>query len=248
MKVGIFSIATGKYTQFLDKLYRSIENNFLTEHSKVYVIFTDNASNVSEITSNLGLDTEIFEIQRKGFPGDTLYRYHHFVSSKERLMKRGENCPKALFYMDVDMLVADNVGDEVLPSNHKTIIATAHPGYYNRPGHNPLGTPETRSNSTAFIPNDRRRPCYWAGGFNGGEFDAFMTMSQITKDRIDIDDRNGIVAVWHDESHLNCYLSEKQNLQLIKTLTPAYCYPESWNIPFDKKIIALDKNHNEIRS
>jgi histo-blood group ABO system transferase len=38
-------------------------------------------------------------------------------------------------------------------------------------------------------------------------------------------------------------------------LTPSYCYPESvklnptsWNIPFEPKILALEKNHAEVRS
>ena len=66
--------------------------------------------------------------------------------------------------------------------------------------------------------------------------------------RIDQDDKNGIVAVWHDESHLNRYLSETFALDQLKTLTPSYCYPESWNLPFKKKILALDKNHAEVRS
>jgi hypothetical protein len=33
-----------------------------------------------------------------------------------------------------------------------------------------------------------------------------------------------------------------------KILNPSYCYGESMNIPFERKLIALDKNHSEIRS
>lgn len=248
MKVGLLSVATGKYTRFLEPLYKSIEQNFLINHSKIYIIFTDNIKDVSDVVSRLNIEAEIFEIQRKGFPGDTLYRYHHFFSAKERLKKRGNNCPQALFYMDADMLVVDKVGDEILPTRHKRLIATAHPGYYDRPGHNPIGSPETRSASTAFLPNDRIRPCYWAGGFNGGEFETFMSMSTAIMDRIDRDDSNNIIAIWHDESHLNAYLSEEKVINQVKTMTPSYCYPQSWEIPFKKKIIALDKNHAEIRS
>jgi len=32
-----------------------------------------------------------------------------------------------------------------------------------------------------------------------------------------------------------------------KFLDPSYCYPESWNLPYEKKLLALDKNHQEIR-
>jgi len=31
-------------------------------------------------------------------------------------------------------------------------------------------------------------------------------------------------------------------------LSPSYCYPESWSLPFDKKLLALNKNHNQIRN
>jgi hypothetical protein len=31
-------------------------------------------------------------------------------------------------------------------------------------------------------------------------------------------------------------------------LTPSYCYPESWDMPFDKKLLALDKDHEEYRN
>lgn len=250
MKVGLLSIATGKYTQFIEPLYRSVEQNFLVDHSKVYVIFTDNVKEVAEITSRLNLDAEIFEIKRKGFPGDTLYRYHHFFSARERLKKRGNDCPKALFYMDADMLVVDRVGDEVLPTRYKPIVATAHPGYYDRHGHNPLGTPETRPASTAFIPNDRRRPCYWAGGFNGGEFESFMSLSAAIMGRIDKDDSSNITAVWHDESHLNAYISEHWIIGSVKTMTPSYCLPE-YDVNkgiFLPKIVALVKDHKEVRN
>lgn len=30
-------------------------------------------------------------------------------------------------------------------------------------------------------------------------------------------------------------------------LSPAYCYPQSWRLPFPRKIIALDKNHAAMR-
>lgn len=248
MNVGVLSIATGKYTQFLKPLYQSIEKNFLVDHQKTYITFTDDINLVRDISKEINVKLEAFHIERRGFPGDTLYRYHHFFSARERLKGLGEHCPRSLFYMDADMLVCDKVGDEVLPTRYKSLVATAHPGFYNRPGHNPLGTPETRQTSTAYIPQSRHRPCYWAGGFNGGEFEAFMSLSAAIMGRIDKDDSSGITAVWHDESHLNAYLSEHWMLGQVKTLLPSYCYPESWNLPYPRKILALDKNHAEVRS
>lgn len=248
MRVGILTIATGKYKQFVRPLYESISKNFLRNHDKTFILFTDDIEMMSSVADNLESSLELFEIERKGFPGDTLYRYHHFYSSRDRLKLLGDKCPESLFYLDADMLIVNEVGDEVLPTRYKSIVATAHPGFYNRQGHNPLGTPETNQLSSAFIPPNRWRPCYWAGGFNGGEFEAFMSLSSAIMGRIDKDDSNDITAIWHDESHLNAYISENWMIGSVKTLTPSYCYPESWFLPYEKKIIALDKNHKEIRS
>jgi len=142
--------------------------------------------------------------------------------------------------------VNEEVGDEILPTQLQRMVATAHPGFYNNrtPGY-PLGTPETDSRSTAWMPPDRSRPCYWAGGFNGGCFEDFMSMSKEITNRVNVDFSNGIIAVWHDESHLNAYLSERS--ENVKTLEPSYCYPESWSLPYPKKILALDKDHKEVR-
>jgi hypothetical protein len=248
MNIGILTIATGKYKQFVLPLYKSILKNFLPNHKKLFILFTDQEEELKKDIESLNERFIIFKIERKGFPGDTLLRYHHFSNARESLKSLGPDCPNALYYFDADMLVEGPVGDEVLPTRYKTIVATAHPGYYNRPGSNPLGTPETNNRSTAYIPNNRWRPCYWAGGFNGGEFEAFMSMSTAIVGRIDKDTSNNLVAVWHDESHLNALLSEDWMVNQVKTLLPAYCYPESWKLPYERKILALDKNHKEIRN
>jgi len=248
MNIGILTIATGKYKKFIVPLYKSIIQNFLKNRSKTFILFTDNPEEIEKDVKDLGVKFMIFQIERKGFPGDTLLRYHHFSGAKQSLKDLGLACPQVLYYFDADMIVENEVGDEVLPTGKKTLVVTAHPGYYARPGHNPLGTPETNEKSTAYIPQNRWRPCYWAGGFNGGFFDDFMSMSFEIASRIDKDLSNNIIAMWHDESHLNAYVSEPNNLEKLKIMSPAYCYPESWKIPFDRKILALDKNHQEIRN
>lgn len=244
MRIGILNIATGKYKNFLEPLFISMKKNFLVEHDKTHIIFTDDPTSIEEMTQRIECKSLVIRIERKGFPGDTLYRYHHFYGAVEQLRSLGDQCPEALYYIDADMLVRSKVGDEVLPTQLKSLIATSHPGYHGIS----LGTPETNQNSKAFIPNDRYRPCYWAGGFNGGEFQSFMDLSAEISKRIDEDDKRGIVAVWHDESHLNAYLSERGVLDKVKTLTPAFCYPEEKKLPFEKKIVALCKNHVEVRS
>ena len=64
---------------------------------------------------------------------------------------------------------------------------------------------------------------------------------------VETDEKNGIMAIWHDESHLNKYINEIKGTK-INILNPGYCYPENWNLPFKKKLLALQKNHNKIRA
>jgi histo-blood group ABO system transferase len=69
-------------------------------------------------------------------------------------------------------------------------------------------------------------------------------MANKISENIDIDYSRNIIAVWHDESHMNRYFIDNKPTLI---LSPSYCYGESMNIPFIKKLVALDKNHQEIR-
>ncbi len=69
-------------------------------------------------------------------------------------------------------------------------------------------------------------------------------MSQAIETNIDSDLNKGIIAVWHDESHLNRYFIDHPPT---KILCPSYCYYERTNLPFSKKIITVDKDLYEMR-
>jgi len=250
--IGILTIATGKYTQFLTELYSSIAQNFLRDEEIICYLFTDDIEGAQKYIPETRLSHQIFHIERMGFPGDTLYRYRHFATLDDRLESLNLERPEYLFYSDADMLVVQEVGKEVMPQKTYGLVATAHPGFYlgKTPQH-PLGTPESRQQSKAFISPHRYRPCYVAGGFNGGAYEAFIRMSKEISANIDDDNSRGIVAVWHDESHLNEYVTRPENLRYLKIMTPSYCFAEYNNpqeVGYPAKIVALDKNHAEVRS
>ena len=76
-------------------------------------------------------------------------------------------------------------------------------------------------------------------------------MAETIVNNVEKDFENNLISVWHDESHMNRYLI---NNPPTVELTPSYCYPEaarfnpnSWHVPFDPKIVALEKNHSEVR-
>ncbi len=250
--IGILTIATGKYTQFLTNLYASISHNFLKEHEITCYLFTDDIEGAKSYIPKTRLNHEFIEIERMGFPGDTLYRYRHFSKLDKIISERNLAEPDFLFYSDADMVVIADVGDEVLPLKDVGLVATAHPGFYmGRTPQHPLGTPETNPQSKAFISPSRYRPCYVAGGFNGGAYNAFLTMSKEISKNIDDDYSRGLIAVWHDESHLNEYVTRLENLENLKIMTPSYCFAQSYHpneVGYPPKIVALDKNHAEVRS
>ena len=229
MKIGLLIIATNKYTQFLQPLIEGADNFFLKDYEVNYFVFTNQELNINSSRNITNIYT-----QHKEWPWMTLGRYEIFANNHGKLSEMDY-----LFYCDADMKFVGDVGDEILGD----MVGTIHPGFYHNPNSSNIAL-EKRPESLAYLPPNTIKN-YYAGGFNGGSSEEFLKMSKILSDNIyfDLEKRN-IIAEWHDESHMNKYFFE--NEPSIK-LSPSYCYPESWNIPFDKKLLALDKNHKLIR-
>ena len=150
-----------------------------------------------------------------------------------------------IFATDADMLFVGTEGDEILSD----LVATNHPGFEkNKPlwGNEP---PYDRNQqSTAYIPYNEGT-YYFAGGFYGASRHNFIQMVETLTHNILIDlEKNNYIAVWHDESHLNRYFIDHTPTII---LDRSYCYPENGEAkgypPCNPKLLALDKNHSEIR-
>jgi histo-blood group ABO system transferase len=221
-KVGLCVMATGRYNVFAQQMIQSARQFFLKGNQVTYFVFTD---------GDIELADDITKVHqsRLGWPYDTMMRFEIYLKSQD--LFEGYDY---LFALDADMLFVADVGDEILGD----LVGTIHPGYYNQ-----RGTYETRRKSTACV-RGREGKCYFAGGFYGGSRAAFLKLLAITSKNINTDLAHHVIAVWHDESHLNRYFID--NPPTVK-LDPAYCYPENWQIPFSRKLLALDKNHAEMR-
>ena len=66
-----------------------------------------------------------------------------------------------------------------------------------------------------------------------------MTLMEELRRNIDVDKKNGQLALWHDESHINRYIIGRDDYRI---LTPAYCYPEGKESEFPMKILIRDKS------
>ena len=225
MKVGLLVICTNKYIRFLQPLIEGADKYFLPNQEVTYFVFTDRPIEIESSRQIVRIETE-----HKPWPWMTLGRYKIFQNSKDLLQEMDY-----LYYCDADMKFVSEVGDEILENR----VATQHPGYYGR-----RGTPEVNPQSLACVYPDEHME-YFAGGFNGGTSEEYLKMARILSTNIDIDYSRDLIAIWHDESHLNRYFIDYPPT---KILNPSYCYPESWDIPFERKLLALDKNHSEVRN
>lgn len=226
-KVAILYICTGAYVAFWKDFYLSFEKKFLPKTQKDYFVFTDAKSVYNEEKN-----TRIHRIYQDdlGWPGNTLFRFRIFKSVFSEL-----NNFDYIFFMNANMFCNTVVTEEEFLPVSEELLVTQHPGFYDCKPYE--FSYERRKKSLAYIPYSKGH-VYVCGGVNGGKAKAFIELIRELDWRVDKDNEKGIVAAWHDESHLNRYILEHENYKL---LSPAYCYPEGWELPFEKKLIVLDK-------
>lgn len=221
-KVGLCITATGRYDQFIPPLIESARKHFCKKQKVTYFIFTD---------GNIPVGKDIVRIQqhRLGWPYDTMMRPKMYYTNRKAL-----RLMDYLFTTDADMLFVASVGKRILAKR----VATQHPGFVNK-----RGSYESNPLSLAYVA-PHEGTTYFAGGFWGGTRKQFLKACKIISRRIEDDLNRQVMPVWHDESHVNRYFIDYKPT---KILDPSYCYPEELILPFKKRLLALCKNHAELR-
>lgn len=224
-KVAVLVPATAKYTVFVPPILASFRQYFLTDCEVEVIILTDLPDKVSPARA--------LYIPHHPWPGVTIHKFHYVCQYEKEL-----SAFDYVFMCDADMRVVAPVGHEILGG----LVATRHPYFYDK-------TPDQfiydrNPQSTACIPLGEGR-AYVMGAFFGGRWPDFLAMAKDRAAAIDADEARGVMALWHDESHLNRYVYDHPPDVL---LSPSYCYPENSNLPFEPKILALDKDHDVIRT
>lgn len=228
-KVGILYICTGRYSKFWKKFYKMCEKNFLPDSEKHYFVFTDDRKILALQISNV----HPIKQDAEEWPFPTLHRFSYFLRIEDELKKMD-----FLMFMNANLIVKTKIfKDEILPQNDEKLFVTQHPGYFDKT--NKDFTYDRNPECSAYIPEGEGK-YYFAGGFNGWKTEDFIKLMKILSARIEKDLEKNIIALWHDESQINRYMYDFE--EPFKILSPAYLYPEGWNIPFEKKIIILDKN------
>ena len=223
--VGLCVFATARYNMFLEGVVATARRFWQTSLPLSIVTFTD-------ILPSPWLSDVRIHVVHEPWPYVTLYRYRHITNAAEYLQSF-----KYLFMCDADMEFVGTIGDELLTD----LAATIHCGY----AHTPtvrlpfLNHPTSRAHVTKGSGKH-----YYAGGFQGGATQSYLTACQIMAEAIEEDERNDYIADWHDESHWNAYLA--RNPPSV-SLSPSYCCGTLNRKPSDVKLLALDKPHAAMR-
>ena len=236
MKVAISFLGTGKYLDFLPSYYENIEKYFLPNTEKTILAFTD--GEIDDTPENL----KVFSQEHLDWPYITLKRFHIIDKAREEILNHDW-----FVFIDGDALVVDRINEKDFFTD-KPLFGVHHPCHYlkMRP-HNKLpGSFEISESSNAALDLDKYQPeVYYQGCFWGGKSKEVIEMIDELKDRIDDDLKRNVIAVWHDESHLNKYLIE--NSSMVHTYGPEYAYPELFKdqCTFNPKIVHLAKDNSE---
>ena len=237
MKIGVLYICTGNYTVFWDDFYHSCEKNFLQNHQRFYFVFTDGQINAFD-----NPNVRIIYQEKLGWPFDTLKRFNMFLRIEDQLEEMDY-----LYFFNANIIVHQKVEDkDVFPSDNKELVVAQHPCCYEEK--NPDKFPYDRNpDSLAFIPFGEGN-VYVQGAFNGGVSGKFLQMCKIINENTELDLSRNVIALWHDESHLNKYILDKTFL----LLNPGYIYPEGWKLPFEMKMYTRKKKkyggHEKLRA
>ena len=227
-KIAVLYICTGDYIVFWRKFYDSFQEFFLPKSLKEYFVFTDAEEVYAQEHGNVH---KIYQ-ENLGWPGNTLKRFHIFQRIEEDLCKFDY-----IFFFNANMVCQEVITEEeFLPQKDQKLAVVRHPGWID--DIRLFYTYERNSKSQAYIPYNKGK-YYVCGGVNGGRAIPYIKLIKDLRKAIDLDLENGIIARYHDESHLNKYILERDD---VRVLEPAYCFPEDYDIPYVPKILLLNKS------
>jgi len=261
--IGVLSIATNRYLAFWEAMVKSADLLLFPDQEVNLYVFTDQSESALEMGRSLK------RLRVVPIPTGDL-KWPEAPLRKFDLIRRHESILKddVLVHLDADMLIKSPAGSELSPSEWESGVALVrHPGYrradqgafarVNSLGvkmglrdvgrqikYGANGSWETRKESMAFVRRSKRDD-YVCGATWMGNRDELLELCDVLARRTEHDWRRGVVAVWHDESHLNWWAAERD----CSILDSDYCYVEgSPNLAdLQPRIIAVEKGVDRTR-
>lgn len=227
MRIAILYICTGKYNQFFPGLYSSAKKYLLKGQAELEFFVWSDDNRLSEGHD----DVHLIYKECEGFPADSLFRFRMFLQVKDKLQKYDY-----IYFLNANAKFCAPVGVEILP-DETGLVAALWPCNHGVLNHSFFYPYERNKKSLAYVPPFDGPYKYYMGGINGGKSADYLAMIEELYANIEQDYRNGIVAVVHDESHLNHYLHKHK----CKILPKQLAWPEEWKSSFTPKLIFRDK-------
>ncbi|XP_069056564.1 histo-blood group ABO system transferase-like isoform X4 [Pleurodeles waltl] len=218
------------YWKLLKAFLETSDKFFMMGHKVIYYVYTDQPDKVECTTIHNDRECKVYKTSSY----DSKARV--FMKRMEILhldIKSKKIDVQYLVCADVDIVFHDQVGVEILSD----LVATLHPGYYKTD--RSYFTYERRTSSQAYIPSNEG-DFYYQANFFAGKVQEIYQMTKSCDEAIKIDDSNGIIAVYHDESHFNKYLLHHKPT---KILSPEYIW--SWTIRRTSDIQTIRVIHGE---
>ncbi|KAJ1130912.1 hypothetical protein NDU88_009256 [Pleurodeles waltl] len=213
--IGVTVFALGGYWKLLKSFLESADKFFMIGHRVIYYVYTDQPQKVKCISIHKDRKCKIYKTSSY----DSKARI--FMQRMEILhldIKRKLIDVHYLVCADVDLVFHNDVGVEVLGD----LVATLHPWFYR--ANRDSFTYERNPLSQAYIPIDEG-DFYYQANFFAGTVQEIYRLTKCCDKAIKTDDSNGIVAVFHDESHFNKYLLYHKPT---KILSPEYIW--NWGV------------------
>jgi hypothetical protein len=254
----VVSIATNGYLKYWKKQVTSLDEHVDAALPWIVYIFTDEVHEAQEHAKTLkNLEVRTVETPTYKWPEATLIRYHLISGLKPEIAAQD-----LVIYLDADMVVVSSLKvSEFLQTFNSQVCLVRHPGFFRPRGlsllqlylprpklllgdiftllkFGGLGTWETRISSSAYVRRSKRAS-YYCGGIWWGPGEKIIEMSETLSERIKADQVRGLIAKWHDESHLNWWASTNPH----SVGSTEYCYAPgySWLSTLSPKVIAVEK-------
>lgn len=225
MKIAILNISIGSYDVFWKDFLLSAEKNFLPGLDKHYFLFTDN----NKIYNYNSKKVSLIYQDNLGWPLNTMKRFNMFKKCEDELKKFDY-----IFFINGNAEFKKPLTEDFI-NKEKNLITIIHPGLADlKISQLPF---ERRPESNAYIPIEKGK-YYVQGAFIGGKSDGFIKMMNELDKLIEEDLNNHIIAIWHDESFLNKYICDRDDVQIMGR---QYLYYEEYVFPWEPIILLRDK-------
>jgi hypothetical protein len=231
MRIAILYVALGRYELFWPEFAASSRRYFCPNADRHWYVFTDSAAIRS------ASDLTVLRQDFLGWPFSSLYRYHMFRRVRDAIA----GSDRVVFFNANAAMLSPITPDEFFGEDAAIeLVAGRHPGC-----HQPSGFVypyEGRSESSAYVDHGTD---YFQGCINAGRGDAFAKMVDDLSAAIDHDLERGLVARWHDESHWNRYVLERQSARpaSVHVLESNFLAPSDveWPLPQPARILMRGK-------